>query len=185
MNKIEEIDSTSINDSDIDENFEEFDEDYEDEEMNNDQDDEEEIDKVEDIDDVEIEKSVDDDEDEEEEYDSEKENDELNNQMEIDDELNTQLNISSENIELIVHPNERITSNYLSKLEYCYVIGLRAEDISKGAPVYVDIDGLSDPIDIANKELYENRFPMSIKRHIGLNYYEIWECNELIKKKYV
>lgn len=172
--------------------IENFDEDIDDE--NEEEMVEEDIDKVEDIDDIDDtgEKNDDEDDDDNEldkddddDDDDDSENNELLLQMELDDELNNQLNISSENIELIVHPDERITSNYLSKLEYSYVIGLRAEDISKGAPIYVDYKGLSDPIDIANKELYENRFPISIKRHIGLNKYEIWECNELIKKKYI
>lgn len=175
--------------SDIENFEEELDEELEEEIENED----DEIDKVEDIDDIEssVKEENDEDENEEnEEYDEDNDDDEAENnelllQMEIDDELNNQLNISSENIELIVHPDERITSNYLSKLEYSYVIGLRAEDIAKGCPKYVDYKGLSDPIDIANKELYENKFPISIKRHIGLNKYEIWECNELIKKKYV
>ena len=184
MNKIVDLETNSIVDSDIEEDdYEDFNEDYEDEEEITNDDDE--IDKIEDIDDVDDGKTKNIDDEDDEEYDSEKENDELSNQIEIDDEINNQLNISSEHIELIVHPNERITSNYLSKLEYSNVIGLRAKDISEGAPIYVDIDGLNDPIDIANKELYENKFPISVKRHIGLNYYEIWECNELIKKKYI
>lgn len=176
------------------ENFEgEIEEDEIDDEIDEDEIDEDEIDKVEDIDDIEtIKENYDYDEEEndnldidDDNIDDDDENNELQLQMEIDDELNNQLNILSENIELIVHPDERITSNYLSKLEYSYVIGLRAEDISKGAPIYVDYKGLSDPIDIANKELYDNKFPISVKRHIGLNKYEIWDCNELIKKKYI
>lgn len=181
------------------ENFEEeIEEDEVDDEIDEDEIDEDEIDKVEDIDDIETIKEnydydeeendnldIDDDNIDDDNIDDDDENNELQLQMEIDDELNNQLNILSENIELIVHPDERITSNYLSKLEYSYVIGLRAEDISKGAPIYVDYKGLSDPIDIANKELYDNKFPISVKRHIGLNKYEIWDCNELIKKKYI
>ena len=123
-------------------------------------------------------------EDEENEDENEDE-DEDNIIIEEEDEYidNNEL-ISVNKIENIVHPNNRITSQYLSRYEYSKIIGIRAEQISQGSKVFVNTDNMNDPIEMAKKELYENKTPLSIKRYIGLTKYEIWSVNELIKKSY-
>lgn len=124
-----------------------------------------------------------DDEEEEDEYDEDEDEDDLPsvNSMDYIDYTEDENDI----IEYIVPNEKRISSNYLSKLEYSAVIGFRGEQIANGSKIYVDIGSISDPIEIAKKELFNNKFPLSVKRHIGNNKYEIWACNELIKKKYI
>ena len=48
---------------------------------------------------------------------------------------------------------ERVTTKYLTKYERARVLGTRALQISMNAPVMVDLDGETDPLKIAMKEL--------------------------------
>lgn len=52
----------------------------------------------------------------------------------------------------------------LTKYERARVVGIRALQLSKGAPPMVQADGLSDVMCIANKELMENKMPIIIRR---------------------
>ena len=52
----------------------------------------------------------------------------------------------------------------LTKFERVRILGQRAEHISKGAPPMVDITGMTDPLAIAEKELFEKKVPLKIKR---------------------
>lgn len=97
---------------------------------------------------------------------------------------NTNTNDNNVFKEYIVHNNNKLTSNYLFRYEYSKIIGIRAEQISQGSKVFIDTQGLSDPIEMAKKELFSNKCPLSVKRCIGNNQFEIWSVNELIKKKY-
>lgn len=55
-------------------------------------------------------------------------------------------------------PSERITTKYLTKYERARVLGTRALQISMNAPVMVDLDGETEPLKIAEKELWEQKF---------------------------
>lgn len=55
-------------------------------------------------------------------------------------------------------------NNYLTKFEKTRVLGQRAEQISCGAPPLVDIKGITDPLEIAQKELKEGKIPIKIIR---------------------
>ena len=85
----------------------------------------------------------------------------------------------------IVKPENRITSNKLTKFEMINIIGQRAEmireDISLGnhTKIFVDIntldkDKLHDPIYIALCELKEFKLPFILERKIGLKKIERW-----------
>jgi len=50
---------------------------------------------------------------------------------------------------------------YLTKYERARVLGTRALQISMNAPVLVDLDGETDPLKIAEKELRERKIPLS------------------------
>tara|TARA_Y100001970_G_C14245809_1_gene868120 strand:- start:4034 stop:4330 length:297 start_codon:yes stop_codon:yes gene_type:complete len=74
-----------------------------------------------------------------------------------------------------------ITKNYLTKYEKTKIIGLRAQQIATGSPVFTDVpDGMMNPIDIANKELNERKIPFILKRNVGNNKYEYWKLEDLI-----
>ena len=83
---------------------------------------------------------------------------------------------------IVVKPENRITSDHMTLYEYTSVVGTRATHIAHGSSIYTSYENLSDPCDIAKKEIDENRCPLSIVRKLGnSNKIEIWEVNELIK----
>jgi DNA-directed RNA polymerase subunit K/omega len=85
--------------------------------------------------------------------------------------------------EIVIKEENRITSDVLSKYEIVELISIRATQISKGDHPFVDVVGLRDPISMAKKELYDNRCPLLVKRHIGNNMYEYWNPNNMSKPK--
>jgi DNA-directed RNA polymerase I, II, and III subunit RPABC2 len=79
-----------------------------------------------------------------------------------------------------VAPSERITTKYLTKYERARVLGTRALQISMNAPVMVDLDGETDPLKIAEKELRERKIPIIIRRYLPDGSHEDWSMDELI-----
>jgi DNA-directed RNA polymerase I, II, and III subunit RPABC2 len=66
---------------------------------------------------------------------------------------------------------EQSTSKYENKYEFTLtrfekarVLGQRAKQLSMGAPPLVNIQGLTSAIDIALKELQNNKIPIIIQR---------------------
>lgn len=93
-----------------------------------------------------------------------------------------------ENIEVLpgslegqpVQSNKRITTPYLTKYERARVLGTRALQIAMCAPVMVELEGLTDPLRIAMKELKARKIPIIIRRFLPDGSYEDWSINELI-----
>ena len=75
---------------------------------------------------------------------------------------------------------ERITTRYLTKYEKARVLGTRALQISMNAPVMVDLDGETDPLRIAEKELRERKIPIIVRRYLPDGSHEDWKIDELI-----
>eukprot|EP00919_Chromeraceae_sp_WS-2016_P035850 GHVR01085028.1.p1 GENE.GHVR01085028.1~~GHVR01085028.1.p1 ORF type:complete len:134 (+),score=33.80 GHVR01085028.1:48-449(+) len=101
-------------------------------------------------------------------------NDDLDNDIDI---------MAAEDIDTQRHamPNtERVTSPYMTKYEKARIIGTRALQISMNAPVTVELGGLTDPILIAEKELYELQLPFIIRRYLPNGAFEDWPLAELI-----
>ncbi|KAI6835633.1 hypothetical protein KC315_g1607 [Hortaea werneckii] len=74
------------------------------------------------------------------------------------DDLNTVKGVKNKRI-----PNEkRTTTPYMTKYERARVLGTRALQISLNAPVLVDVEGETDPLAIAIKELREKKIPLVI-----------------------
>lgn len=78
------------------------------------------------------------------------------------------------------HKSKRITTKYLTKYERARVLGTRALQISMNAPVMVDLDGETDPLRIAEKELRERKIPIIIRRYLPDGSHEDWSVDELI-----
>jgi DNA-directed RNA polymerase I, II, and III subunit RPABC2 len=74
---------------------------------------------------------------------------------------------------------DRMTTPYMTKYERARLLGTRALQISLNAPVMVDLDGETDPLEIAMKELREGKLPLIVRRFIHLKY-EDWPASELI-----
>ncbi|KAI1828310.1 RNA polymerase Rpb6 [Xylaria intraflava] len=79
-------------------------------------------------------------------------------------------------------PNEeRTTTPYMTKYERARILGTRALQISMNAPVLVDLEGESDPLQIAIKEMNEKKIPLIVRRYMPDGYYEDWTCEELLQ----
>lgn len=79
--------------------------------------------------------------------------------------------------------DQRITTRYLTKYERARVLGARAQQIEMGAPPMVELDNLTDPIEIARKELIARKIPIIIRRFLpdkDSAAFEDWAVNELL-----
>jgi len=76
---------------------------------------------------------------------------------------------------------ERTTTPYMTKYERARILGTRALQISMNAPVLVDLEGETDPLQIAIKELREKKIPLIVRRYMPDGYYEDWTCEELLQ----
>ncbi|KAI9902540.1 hypothetical protein N3K66_001892 [Trichothecium roseum] len=77
--------------------------------------------------------------------------------------------------------DERTTTPYMTKYEKARILGTRALQISMNAPVLVDLEGETDPLQIAIKELREKKIPLIVRRYLPDGYYEDWTCEELLQ----
>lgn len=79
-----------------------------------------------------------------------------------------------------VDNKERITSKYMTKYERARVLGTRALQISMNAPVMVELDNETDPLQIALKELQANKIPIIVRRYLPDGSFEDWPVRDLI-----
>lgn len=64
-------------------------------------------------------------------------------------------------------PNDqRQTTPFMTKYEKARILGTRALQISMNAPVLVDLEGETDPLQIAIKELREKKIPLIVRRYM-------------------
>lgn len=82
--------------------------------------------------------------------------------------------------ELAIPKDQRLTTPYMTKYERARILGTRALQISLNAPVLVDIEGETDPLQIAMKELAQKKIPLVIRRYLPDGSFEDWGCDELI-----
>mmetsp|Transcript_47723 Transcript_47723/g.125002 ORF Transcript_47723/g.125002 Transcript_47723/m.125002 type:complete len:168 (-) Transcript_47723:552-1055(-) len=75
---------------------------------------------------------------------------------------------------------DRITTPYMTKYERARILGTRALQISMNAPVMVELEGETDPLQIALKELRERKIPITVRRFLPDGSYEDWNVDELI-----
>lgn len=81
---------------------------------------------------------------------------------------------------LAIPKDQRNTTPYMTKYERARVLGTRALQISMNAPVLVDIEGETDPLQIAMKELAQRKIPLVLRRYLPDGLFEDWGCDELI-----
>ncbi|CUS25160.1 LAQU0S29e00210g1_1 [Lachancea quebecensis] len=82
--------------------------------------------------------------------------------------------------EKAIPKDERTTTPYMTKYERARILGTRALQISMNAPVFVDLEGETDPLRIAMKELAEKKIPLVIRRYLPDGSFEDWSVEELI-----
>merc|ERR1712158_261195 len=81
---------------------------------------------------------------------------------------------------LAVPKEQRMTTAYMTKYERARVLGTRALHIAMSAPVMVELEGETDPLKIAMKELKAKKIPIIIRRYLPDKSYEDWSVDELI-----
>ena len=86
--------------------------------------------------------------------------------------------------EIIVSREKYKSTEYMTLYEFCDLLGVRAEHISQGADVYVEIESETTAREIAKKELQMGKCPYLIKRYMTpMNfdpvYVEVWNPNEM------
>ncbi|CDJ56767.1 RNA polymerase II subunit RPB6, putative [Eimeria maxima] len=97
-------------------------------------------------------------------------------------------------IDVVIDPNDprlqrpdarpsegpRITSPYMTKFEKARIIGTRALQISMNAPLTIPLDGETDPLIIAEKELHQKTIPFILRRYLPDGSFEDWKIQELV-----
>jgi len=75
--------------------------------------------------------------------------------------------------------SERITSRFMTKYEKARILGSRALQISKNAPLMVDPGDESDPYRLAELELSHKKVPFIVRRYMPDGSYEDWKASDL------
>ena len=78
-----------------------------------------------------------------------------------------------------VPDKDRITSRFMTKYERARILGSRALQISKNAPLMVDPGEESDPYKLAEMELDKRKVPFIVRRYLPDSSYEDWKVSEL------
>ena len=75
---------------------------------------------------------------------------------------------------------EKKTLPILTKYEKTRLIGLRAQQIARGAPLYIERGLETDPIHLAERELRAGKIPYIIRRRLPDDTFEDWKVSELM-----
>ena len=78
-----------------------------------------------------------------------------------------------------VPDEDRLTSRFMTKYEQARILGCRAHQISKNAPLLVDPSDESHPYKLAEMELEKRKIPFIIRRYLPDGAYEDWKASEL------
>ncbi len=108
---------------------------------------------------------------EENEY-VENDNDVFFDQEDLDDEKQTspytkEPEVKHEDYRTIIIETEQQTSDRITLFEYTELTGIRAEEIARFNNCYVSIDGLTEPIKMADREFMMRKNPLKVKRYLG------------------
>lgn len=68
---------------------------------------------------------------------------------------------------LVLEEADRMTSDRVSMFEYTELVGIRAESIARHDNCFVSIEGLTDPIKMAEREFAMRKCPLKIRREVG------------------
>ena len=73
-----------------------------------------------------------------------------------------------------------LSSIFKTQYERARVLGTRALQIAMCAPVMVELEGETDPLQIAMKELKQRKIPIIVRRYLPDGSFEDWGIDELI-----
>lgn len=79
------------------------------------------------------------------------------------------------------HPKKNTSKNFLNKYERVKLIGIRAEQLQRGAIPMVDFDAENfNAIEISKRELEQRKMPFMIKRTLPDNTFEYWRLKDMV-----
>jgi DNA-directed RNA polymerase I, II, and III subunit RPABC2 len=81
---------------------------------------------------------------------------------------------------VFVSPENRITSEFMTRFECTEITSHRAKQIENGCECFTDVSNLSDPLEMARKELNDRRCPLDIVRMLTDRVAERWHANEMV-----
>lgn len=117
-------------------------------------------------------------------YDDGLDDDAMDGDGQMDDSQMELINVKQEPGESTsggVQPNaKKITTKYMTKYERARLLGTRALQIAMCAPIMVELEGETDPLQIALKELKARKIPIIIRRYLPDGSFEDWTINELV-----
>ncbi len=88
--------------------------------------------------------------------------------------------LSPEDAKAAAQGKQRTTTPYMTKYERARILGTRALQIAMCAPVMVELEGETDPLQIAMKELKQRKIPIIVRRYLPDGSFEDWGIDELI-----
>lgn len=77
-------------------------------------------------------------------------------------------------------PSKNETRNILSKYEKAKLLGLRQEQLARGAEAMVDTRKYTNIVDIAQRELQERTMPLMIMRVLPGGVKEYWKLEDMV-----
>ena len=77
-------------------------------------------------------------------------------------------------------PSKNITRNVLTKFEKTKIIGIRLEQLARGALPTIDTSHMNNIRDICMKELEERKIPFVIMRSLPNGKKEFWRISDMI-----
>ena len=86
-------------------------------------------------------------------------------------------------MEKLIPLDERVMSKYMTKYEKARVLGTRATQISQNSKLLLSKEeacNISDPLELATKELLLKRLTIVIRRYLPDGNFEDWPVNELL-----
>lgn len=78
-------------------------------------------------------------------------------------------------------PQTNVSRNVMTRYEKAKIIGMRLEQLARGAPPYVSVKGKTPNIrEIALRELEERKLPFMIARSLPNGTKEYWRLQDMI-----
>jgi DNA-directed RNA polymerase I, II, and III subunit RPABC2 len=77
---------------------------------------------------------------------------------------------------------KNVTSNILNKYEKVKILGLRAEQIQRGAKIYIEVPEINEisALEIAKMELTQKKIPFMLSRKLPNGNIEYWRLDDMI-----
>lgn len=92
----------------------------------------------------------------------------------------TYKNDKVDEVDIVVDPEHRMTSDRLTEFEVAEAIGIRAIQIAKEGKSYNGAIN-TDAKTLAERELLEGKSPLILVRRVGKKYIERWDINTMAK----